>query len=185
MSEGLPDASDARPVSPWWGVAAVVIAAAPFAVSPSLVRLPFVAVALALGVWASVAALKERSRPAHSRASSVLAMVALVASIVLVVATVIGVVAERDRPRVVSIEADGADIMKVDYVADGDQRSQTWGSGDLHGFLASGSETSVHVTAMIGFAEAITCKIYIDNKLVMSKSSSTGEVTCTYVHPWL
>ena len=185
MSEELPGATDRRSVSPWWGVAAIVIAAVPFAVYPSLVRVPFVIVALVLGAWAVVAAVKTRSRPDRRRASAVLAIVALVAAIVLVVATIAGIVAERERPRLVSIEATGADIMQVEYVANGDQVSQMWGSGDLYGFLSSGTETTVHVTAMIGPAEPLTCKIYIDNELVVQQTSSTDEVTCTYVYPWL
>lgn len=185
MSEKLPGASGVRSVSPWWGVAAVVIAAVPFAMYPSPVRLPFVIVALALGVWAVVAALMTRSRPARRRASSLLAVVALVAAAVLVVANIAGVITERERPRLVSIEAAGADIMQVDYETDTSPRSETWGSGDRHSFLASGTETTVHVTAMIGHDEPITCTIYVDNEPVMTESSTTGEVTCTYVHPWL
>ena len=185
MSEEVPGASDARSVSPWWGVAAVVIAAVPFAVSPSLVRLPFVIVTLVLGVWALVAAFKSRSRSDRRRASAVLAVVALVAAAVMVVATITGIVAERERPRLVSIEAAGADIMQVDYATSTSQRSETWGSGDRHSFHAWGTETTVHVTAMIGHDEPLTCTIFIDNEPVMSESSSTDEVACTYVYPWL
>lgn len=185
MSEELPDASDARSVSPWWGVAAVVITAVPFAVYPSLVRLPFVIVALAMGAWALVAALRARSRPTRRRASAVLAVVALVGAAVMVVATITGIVAERERPRLVSIEAAGADIMQVDFESGAERYSETWGSGDRQSFVASGTDTTVHVTAMIGHDGPLTCTIYIDNEPVVSESSSTDEVSCTYVYPWL
>ncbi|MFD5599717.1 hypothetical protein ACFWHR_06630 [Leucobacter sp. NPDC058333] len=131
------------------------------------------------------AALRARPRPARRRGFVVLAVVAVVVGIVVVIAAIIGIAAERNRPRLVSIEAAGADIMQVDYETSTSQRSETWGSGDRHSFRASGTETTVQVTAEIGHDEPITCTIYIDNEPVMSESSSSDEVTCTYVYPWL
>ncbi|MEV8251538.1 hypothetical protein AB0O87_11535 [Microbacterium sp. NPDC076768] len=185
MSEEVSSGDATRAVSPWWGVAAVVIATVPFAVQPALVRLPFIIVALALGAWAVVAALKTRSKPAHRRTSSILAVVALLAAVIMVIATVVGVNAERNRPRVVTIEASGSDIMRVNYDGGEYSASQIWGSGDRSSFLAEGTRATVHVTAQIGPAEPLTCKIYIDNEIVVTEVSTTDEVSCTYVYPWL
>ncbi|MEV8251540.1 hypothetical protein AB0O87_11545 [Microbacterium sp. NPDC076768] len=185
MSEESSGGDAARAVSPWWGVAAVVIAVVPFALQPALVRLPFVIVALTLGVWAVVAALKTRSNPARRRTSSILAVVAVLAAVVMVIATIVGVNAERNRPRLVSIEASGSDIMRVNYDGGEYSSSEIWGSGDRHSFGAEGTRATVHVTAQIGPAEPLTCKIYIDNELVVTEVSTTDEVSCTYVYPWL
>ncbi|MEV8251539.1 hypothetical protein AB0O87_11540 [Microbacterium sp. NPDC076768] len=185
MSEESSGGDAPRAVSLWWGVAAVVIAVVPFALQPALVRLPFVIVALALGAWAVVAALKTRSKPARRRTSSILAVVAVLAAVVMVIATIVGVNAERNRPRVVVVEATGSDIMRVKFSGGDYPYSGIWGSGDRYSFLAEGTQATMHVTAQIGPAEPLTCKIYIDNELVVTEVSTTDEVSCTYVYPWL
>ena len=187
MSEQLPATSGAhpaRPASAWLAAAAILVAIAPLTIFPSLMRLPFVLVAVALGVWALIVALRTREKPHLRRTSSVLAVVAALAAIVAVGATIIGLIDDRERPRLVSVEAAGADMLQVEYPTSIGFVSQTWGSGDRQSFLSSGDQTTVHVTAMMNTDQPLTCKIFIDNELVVTESSNTNEVSCTYEYPW-
>lgn len=168
----------------WWALAALVSALGAWMVFPTVVGLVVALGTIVVSVVVIVLTLRAKGQPRPSRRASLLGVLVVAMALVAVGTAVVGCVMDRTATRVVLVEASGPAPLTVDYESAGDKRSETWASGDRREFVATGSETTMTVTAQDGSRQRVGCEIRIDGEVVVAETSESGTVTCRYRHPW-